>query len=135
MCACYKDVRALWRRIRRQTKYVPRLAALPYDFVRSSSRKQQEASLRKHAEKRALAKLAAASAGSSATLSLSINFHMCVDCHEYFKAATQILQRPIVVTEPKMTHRFKEGLCSCCDNWRPFYIDRSGSRPQYVVES
>jgi pentatricopeptide repeat protein len=112
-----EELRTLTERVRRKTTYSPQLLALPHDFVRRSSLKEQEASLRKHAEKRAIAELVATGADR---LAAKINFHVCVDCHEFFKAASTLLRKPIVITEPKMTHTFTEGRCSCGDQWRPF---------------
>eukprot|EP00966_Prymnesium_polylepis_P018666 429816-Prymnesium_polylepis.1 len=51
-------------------------------------------------------------------LSLSINFKMCADCHAFFKEAAWLLDRPITVREPKLTHTFDRGQCSCGDCWR-----------------
>jgi pentatricopeptide repeat protein len=112
-----EELHTLTERVRRKTTYSPQLLALPHDFVRRSSLKEQEASLRKHAEKRAIAELVATGADR---LAAKINFHVCVDCHEFFKAASTLLRKPIVIAEPKMTHTFTEGRCSCGDQWRPF---------------
>ena len=48
---------------------------------------------------------------------LSVNFKLCLDCHEYMKAASKLLVRPIVVCEPKRHHTFADGRCSCRDQW------------------
>ena len=110
-----KGVRRLCERLRRRELYAPRLEALPPDFTRRASTKSQEASLQRHAEKKALVSLLGANASK---LELSVNFHMCVDCHAFIKAASVLLQRPIVCREPKMVHHFSGGVCSCGDRWR-----------------
>ena len=45
-------------------------------------------------------------------LAMSINFHMCVDCHEFCKAASSLLGRRVKVSEPKLAHVFEAGRCS-----------------------
>ena len=52
------------------------------------------------------------------SLEIGVNFHMCVDCHAFFKGASQSLGRRIEVREPSVLHRFNEGACSCNDQWR-----------------
>ena len=91
-----KGVRRLCERLRRRELYAPRLEALPPAFTRRASTKSQEASLQRHAEKKALVSLLGANASK---LEVSVNFHMCVDCHAFMKAASVLLQRPIVCVE------------------------------------
>lgn len=110
-----KGVRRLSERLRRRELYAPRLEALPPDFTRRTSTVRQEASLRRHAEKKALVSLLASNASQ---LELNVNFHMCVDCHAFMKAASVLLQRPIVCREPRVAHYFSGGVCSCGDRWR-----------------
>ena len=76
---------------------------------------KQAEKMRRDAEKKALVSLLGANASK---LELSVNFHMCVDCHAFIKAASVLLQRPIVCREPKMVHHFSGGVCSCGDRWR-----------------
>ena len=68
-----------------------------------------------HAEKKALAVLLA---HGEAKLSISINFNACIDCHEFFKASSQMLGHRILLHQPKITHTFTDGHCSCNDRWR-----------------
>ena len=56
--------------------------------------------------------------GGCESLEIGVNFHMCVDCHAFFKGASQLLGRRIEVREPSVLHRFNEGVCSCNDQWR-----------------
>ena len=91
------------------------LDALPMVFLDSSTKGQQKRSLRNHAEKKALAEMLA---HGCASLEIGVNFHMCVDCHEFFKGASALLGRRIEVREPGVLHRFNEGACSCDDQWR-----------------
>merc|ERR1712193_529826 len=48
---------------------------------------------------------------------VSINFNACMDCHEFFKVSSQLLSRKILLCQPKMTHMFIDGHCSCNDWW------------------
>ena len=68
-----------------------------------------------HAEKKALA---VQLTSGEAELSVSINFNACMDCHEFFKFSSQLLGRRIVLRQPKMSHDFTDGRCSCNDRWR-----------------
>merc|ERR1712224_796344 len=88
---------------------------LPWAFVRNSTRKQQEDSLKLHAEKKALAVLLAR---GEAELNVSIEFNACIDCHAFFKSASLLLGRRIQLRQPKMVHMFIDGCCSCSDEWR-----------------
>ena len=68
-----------------------------------------------HAEKKALAMLL--SNNGEDELSMSINFNACMDCHEFFKVSSQMLSHRILLCQPKMTHMFIDGHCSCNDWW------------------
>ena len=89
--------------------------ALPIAFLARSTKQQQKKSLRHHAEKKALAEMLTRGCES---LEVGVNFHMCVDCHAFFKGASRLLDRRIQVREPSMVHRFEKGGCSCNDQWR-----------------
>merc|ERR1712187_392810 len=83
-------------------------------FVQISTCKEQEKSLQLHAEKKALGVLLS---HGEAKLDVSINFNACIDCHEFFKVSSQLLGRMIQLRQPKMTHTFVAGNCSCNDWW------------------
>ena len=83
-------------------------------------------SLQGHAEKLMLADLLAreekqsqgAGRRQSEPIELSVNFKMCVDCHAFFKGASALLGRRLLVREPTLTHIFDKGECACGDRWR-----------------
>ena len=133
----------LWGRAKRSGLYKPDFSALPYAFTRRARRASMERSLQGHAEKLALAELLSRrrsscggkGSGVGATkmmteatnveegddpVELSINFKVCADCHRYFKAVSAMMGdgREIIVREPKLTHTFRAGVCSCGDRWR-----------------
>ena len=93
----------LYSRVRTETSYVPRISALPLDFVERTNETQQVASLSNHAEKRALADLLMQDA---ATLDMRVNFRICDDCHDFLNHAAVLLDRPIHVLEPTRQHIF-----------------------------
>jgi len=95
--------------------YEMQFEALPMLFLKRSTKQQQKKSLRHHAEKKALSEMLAHGCES---LEIGVNFHMCVDCHAFFKGASLSLGRRIEVREPSVLHRFNEGACSCNDQWR-----------------
>lgn len=105
------DARQLWSELH----YRPQLQALPWAFLQRSSREEQERMLQQHAEKKALTVLVS---HGEAELNVSINFNACMDCHEFFKVSSQLLRRKILLCQPKMTHTFADGHCSCNDWWR-----------------
>ena len=94
--------------------YKPQLQVLPWGFVQGSTREQHEGSLQQHAEKKAFAVLLSHDGSQP---SVSINFKACMDCHEFFKLSSQLLSRKILLCQPKMTHMFIDGHCSCNDWW------------------
>ena len=53
-----------------------------------------------------------------AEMSVSIKFNTCMDCHEFFKSSSLPLARRIQLCQPKMTHTFTDGRCSCNNRWR-----------------
>lgn len=109
-------VRELCATLRRHAAYEPRYEALPPAFLRKSTSDQLDRSLHSHAEKKALVDLLDR---GCERLELSINFHVCLDCHAFMRSAARHLRRPIVVREPRMVHHFgADGVCSCGEGWR-----------------
>lgn len=104
------EAEELWLALRKQTAYMPQLQALPWTFAQSSTRQQQEQSLKLHAEKKALAMLLVC---SEAELHVVINFHACMDCHELFKKSSLLLHHTIQLRQPRMVHAVIAGCCSC----------------------
>ena len=112
-------VAALYDKVRSQTAYVPRLEALPLDFVQRASEAEQVRSLKLHAEKKALACLLLHGTGATTTtpLRMRIDCRVCADCHAFLSHAATLLGRPIHVSEPTRQHRFDgdpTGVCSPC---------------------
>merc|ERR1712014_508850 len=89
--------------------------ALPWIFVQSRTHKEQAGSLQLHAEKKALARLLVCGEDD---LKVSINFNACIDCHDFFKSSSLLLDCRIQLRQPRMVHTFTRGWCSCSDRWR-----------------
>ena len=54
----------------------------------------------------------------SEQIELSVNFKMCADCHAFFKGASALIGRQVIVREPTLAHIFDGGDCACGDRWR-----------------
>lgn len=48
---------------------------------------------------------------------ISKNIRMCIDCHTSTKFISKIDRREIFVKDRCFYHHFKDGMCSCRDNW------------------
>ena len=115
-------------RLGRSSSYKPVFEALPYAFSRTARRPAMVRSLQGHAEKLMLADLLAREekqskdtglrVRNSEEIELSVNFKMCADCHDFFKGASALIGRQVIVREPSLTHIFDRGVCACGDRWR-----------------
>ncbi|CAN1218614.1 Putative pentatricopeptide repeat-containing protein At3g15130 [Linum perenne] len=78
----------------------------------------KQESLRLHSEKLAIG-LALVCGGweKGRVIRVFKNLRVCVDCHEFIKGLSRILQVVFVVRDANRFHRFENGLCSCRDYW------------------
>lgn len=53
----------------------------------------------------------------STSLRITKNLRICDDCHTFFKLASEVSQRTLVVRDANRFHHFEKGLCSCGDFW------------------
>ena len=53
----------------------------------------------------------------SEEIEVSVNFKMCADCHAFFKGASTLIGRQVIVREPSLMHIFEGGECTCGDRW------------------
>ena len=115
--------RKLWVRLGRSRRYKPVFEALPYAFTRTARRPAMVRSLQGHAEKLMLADLLSREETQSKDkglrhneqIELTVNFKMCTDCHAFFKGASALIGRQVIVREPKLMHIFDGGDCACGD--------------------
>nr|GMC60859.1 pentatricopeptide repeat-containing protein At1g71420 [Ipomoea batatas] len=45
------------------------------------------------------------------------NIRICLDCHNFMKLASQLVQKQIIVRDSNRFHHFLGGICSCNDYW------------------
>ncbi|CAN8278984.1 unnamed protein product [Cochlearia groenlandica] len=69
-----------------------------------------------HSEKLALA-FGLISTPEGNLLRITKNLRVCGDCHSFFKFASLVTRRDIMVRDANRFHCFKEGSCSCGDYW------------------
>ncbi|KAJ6360551.1 hypothetical protein OIU77_004546 [Salix suchowensis] len=55
--------------------------------------------------------------GGGAVIRIVKNIRICVDCHNFMKLASDLLQKEIVVRDSNRFHHFKNRMCSCNDYW------------------
>lgn len=77
---------------------------------------QMEDSLRHHSEKLALA-FGLMTLPSGKVIRIRKNLRICGDCHVFFKLASKLERRSIVIRDPIRYHHFEDGKCSCGDYW------------------
>ncbi|RDY07319.1 Protein SPIRRIG, partial [Mucuna pruriens] len=65
----------------------------------------------------------------STPIRITKNLRICDDCHTFFKIASEVSERPLVVRDANRFHHFERGLCSCRDFWRATLEDLLVSRP------
>lgn len=96
--------------------YVPETSLSFYDI----EKEQKEENLYHHSEKLALM-FFIMNEGSlhpcGSVVKIIKNIRICVDCHNFMKLASDLLQKEIVVRDSNRFHHFKDGICSCNDYW------------------
>jgi pentatricopeptide repeat protein len=71
-----------------------------------------------HSERLALAYgLISGAVPSGKALRIVKNLRICAHCHEFFKYASIVIDRVIVVRDVNRYHTIKKGACSCRDYW------------------
>nr|KYP62442.1 Pentatricopeptide repeat-containing protein At5g50990 family [Cajanus cajan] len=80
------------------------------------SEEEKEENLMFHSEKLALAYgILKSSPGTK--IRISKNLRICLDCHNWIKIVSKILNREIIVRDRIRFHQFEGGVCSCRDYW------------------
>ncbi|KAK8463990.1 hypothetical protein PHAVU_011G091851 [Phaseolus vulgaris] len=54
---------------------------------------------------------------NSTFIRITKNLRICDDCHAFFKIASKVSQRTLVVRDANRFHHFERGICSCGDLW------------------
>ena len=96
--------------------YVPETNLALYDL----EEEQKEEHLYHHSEKLALM-FSVMNEGNlnprQRVIRIIKNIRICVDCHNFMKLASDLLQREIIIRDSNRFHHFKDGICSCKDYW------------------
>jgi pentatricopeptide repeat protein len=77
---------------------------------------KKEELLMQHSEKLALV-FGLMCLPESSPVRIMKNLRICVDCHEFMKAASMATRRFIIVRDVNRFHHFSDGHCSCGDFW------------------
>ncbi|PNT61305.1 pentatricopeptide repeat-containing protein At5g48910 [Brachypodium distachyon] len=77
---------------------------------------EKQVSVSHHSEKLAIA-FGLMKSRPGATIRLSKNLRVCIDCHSATKLISKVYNREIIVRDRNRFHHFKDGLCSCNDYW------------------
>ncbi|KAM1456513.1 hypothetical protein ACFX13_034650 [Malus domestica] len=100
----------------REMGYVPDTSLSVHDV----EEEHKEEQLYHHSEKLALV-FAIMNEGSSncgrTAIKIMKNIRICVDCHNFMKLASNLLQKEIFVRDSNRFHHFNDGICSCNDYW------------------
>ncbi|XP_061338109.1 pentatricopeptide repeat-containing protein At3g63370, chloroplastic [Gastrolobium bilobum] len=51
------------------------------------------------------------------SIRIAKNLRICDDCHTFFKIASEVSQRALIVRDANRFHHFERGICSCGDFW------------------
>ncbi|KAI3881125.1 hypothetical protein MKX03_010138 [Papaver bracteatum] len=113
--AIYAELEGLIRNLK-EIGYVPEISFALQDMEEEHKQEQ----LYYHSEKMALA-FALINGGNSCyrgpIIRMMKNIRICVDCHNFMKLASDLVQREIVVRDSNRFHHFRNGVCSCSDYW------------------
>ncbi|OMO78000.1 hypothetical protein COLO4_24885 [Corchorus olitorius] len=96
--------------------YVPEISLALHDIEEEHKLEQ----LFHHSEKMALV-FAIMNEGNlhcrGGAIRIMKNIRICLDCHNFMKLASDLLQKEIVVRDSNRFHHFKNKVCSCNDYW------------------
>lgn len=112
-----KEIRAYLDELLMQLKkigYAPETSSVLFDV----EEEHKEEQLYLHSEKLALV-FSLMNAGDSGCNVIKIikNIRICLDCHNFMKLASKLVDKAIIVRDAKRFHHFREGACSCNDYW------------------
>ncbi|KAL9173581.1 hypothetical protein ABFS82_03G124700 [Erythranthe guttata] len=114
-----KAIRAHMKELLSQLKkmgYVPDTSLVLFDV----EEEQKEEQLYHHSEKLALV-FSLMSAGNcgvdGGVIKIIKNIRICLDCHNFMRLASKLVEKVIVVRDSNRFHHFKDGVCSCNDYW------------------
>ncbi|XP_047327874.1 pentatricopeptide repeat-containing protein At1g71420 [Impatiens glandulifera] len=50
-------------------------------------------------------------------IKINKNIGICVDCHNFMKVSSKVVDKEILIRDSNRFHHFKDGVCSCNDYW------------------
>ncbi|XP_010254277.1 PREDICTED: putative pentatricopeptide repeat-containing protein At3g15930 [Nelumbo nucifera] len=92
--------------------YVPNTTEVFLDI----GEEEKENALHQHSEKLAIA-FGMISSPPGATIRITKNLRMCIDCHHVAKLISRLYDRKLIVRDKTRFHHFRQGFCSCKDYW------------------
>ncbi|VFQ88970.1 unnamed protein product [Cuscuta campestris] len=96
--------------------YIPQTSLVLHDI----EEEQKEEQLYYHSEKLALMFVLMNSNDphcKSGVIRIMKNIRICLDCHNFMKITSGLIQKRIVVRDSNRFHHFTSGMCSCNDYW------------------
>ncbi|KAJ4973584.1 hypothetical protein NE237_006758 [Protea cynaroides] len=84
--------------------------------IHSTSLGPRSNNVKSHSEKLAIA-FGVISSAPGATIRISKNLRVCLDCHTFAKNVSKITGREIIMRDLNRFHHFINGSCSCRDYW------------------
>lgn len=84
--------------------------------LQSTSDEEKEGVLCGHCEKQAIV-FGILNTPRGASIRVSKNLRMCIDCHNATRVISEIERREIIVADEYCIHVFKDGACSCKDEY------------------
>ncbi|XP_058737450.1 putative pentatricopeptide repeat-containing protein At3g23330 [Vicia villosa] len=100
---------------------IGRLKEIGYSFdaklvMQDVEEEQREVLISHHSEKLALV-FGIINTSHRTPIRIMKNIRICIDCHNFIKYASQLLEREVIVRDTHRFHHFKQGSCSCGDYW------------------
>ncbi|KAL3830366.1 hypothetical protein ACJIZ3_019168 [Penstemon smallii] len=100
----------------RKMGYVPDTSLVLHDV----EEEHKEEQLYHHSEKLAVV-FSLMNTGNSrrfkGVIKIIKNIRICLDCHNFIRLVSELVEKEIVVRDSNRFHHFKEGSCSCNDYW------------------
>ncbi|KAL5216450.1 hypothetical protein ABZP36_007851 [Zizania latifolia] len=114
----HPQLREIYEKVEEMIKSIKMAGYIPNtdDARLDVDENEKEVSVSHHSEKLAIA-FGLMKLRPGATIRLSKNLRVCVDCHSATKLISKVYNREIVVRDRNIFHHFKDGYCSCNDYW------------------
>ncbi|KAI4389361.1 hypothetical protein MLD38_001593 [Melastoma candidum] len=108
----YAELDSFIRKLK-ELGYVPETRLALHDL----EEEHREEELYYHSEKLALVFAVMNGGRTNDTIKIIKNIRICVDCHNFMKLSSELLQKEIVLRDSNRFHHFCAKVCSCDDYW------------------